>query len=240
MRVVLFDLGDTLEHEGALLTGARETLSALATMRDDKGRAPVVALVSDYYPADTPAQVDAYRKRYYKVLSDLGIDQFFTPLPAHVTLSTEVGVEKPNQKIFRAALDKIQPQLPFTHAVFITENDSHVEAARKLGMAAIRVAGPTESGAPRLDELLPQLERLLTFSPCGRKTAVRVTSETAKNKQADPRRRELRLSHDLRHTGQDRFLFSERTSENDFGYDLKGVSLVTPSCQQRYHCDEQS
>lgn len=188
MRVVLFDLGDTLEHDGALLPGARETLTALAKMRDDKDQAPVVALVSDYYSATTPAELDAHRQSYYKILAELGLDSFFTPLPARVTLSTEVGVQKPDEKIFRVALDKIQPQFPFSHAVFVTENDKHVEAARKLGMAAIRVAGPSEnnSTAPRLDELLPQLERLLTFAPCGRKTAVRSASQTAKNKQPDP------------------------------------------------------
>ena len=188
MRVVLFDLGETLEHNDALLPGARETLSALATMRDDYGQAPVVALVSDWYPANTPAELDFQRHRYYKLLSDLGIDQFFMPLADRVTLSTEVHVEKPDERIFRAALDKIQPQLAFNHVVFVTENQEHIDEARTLGMTAIRVAGPSESNSddPRLDELLPELERLLTFSPCGRKTAARVVSETAKSKQPDP------------------------------------------------------
>lgn len=188
MRVVLFDLGDTLEHDGALLPGARETLTALAKMRDDKDQAPVVALVSDYYPATTPAEIDSHRQSYYKILAELGIDNFFVPLPDRVTLSTEVGVQKPDEKIFRAALDKIQPQLPFTHAIFITENEKHIDAARKLGMMAIRVAKPSEthSTAPRLHELLPQLEKLLTFSPCGRKTSVRSASQTATSKQPDP------------------------------------------------------
>ncbi|HEU4768281.1 MAG TPA: M20/M25/M40 family metallo-hydrolase [Pyrinomonadaceae bacterium] len=188
MRVVLFDLGDTLEHNGALLPGARETLTALAAIRDDAGQAPVVALVSDYYPATNPVEIDSYRQSYYQLLSDLGLDGFFTPLQARVTLSTEVGVGKPAEKIFRVALDKIHPQLPFTHAIFVTENEIHVKAAQKLGMSAIRVARPSENDptAPRLDELLPQLERLLTFAPCGRKTAVRSATETVKTKQPNP------------------------------------------------------
>lgn len=188
MRVVLFDLGQTLEDDGALLPGSRETLAALAAMRDAAGEAPVVALVSDYYPAASPAEAEAHRQRYYRLLNDLGLDTFFTPLPARVTLSTDAGVEKPDEKIFRLALDKIRPGLPFTHAVFVTESAEHVRAARELGMAAIRVLGPgqAEAGIPRLDELLPHLERLLAYPPCGRKKAARTASQAGQSKQPDP------------------------------------------------------
>jgi hypothetical protein len=38
MKVILFDLGKTLDDRDVLLTGARETLQAVQAMRDSKGR----------------------------------------------------------------------------------------------------------------------------------------------------------------------------------------------------------
>ena len=46
-----------------------------------------------------PLQVE-----YYAMLDNLGIRSFFEPLYSYVTLLTEVGVRKPDKKIFRAAV----------------------------------------------------------------------------------------------------------------------------------------
>jgi hypothetical protein len=48
MKVILFDLGKTLEDGDVLLPGARETLRALQAMRDSNGEAAVLTLVSDF------------------------------------------------------------------------------------------------------------------------------------------------------------------------------------------------
>lgn len=50
MRIVLFDLGNTLESNDALLPGARETLAAIAALRDEVAASfmPWVALVIDF------------------------------------------------------------------------------------------------------------------------------------------------------------------------------------------------
>lgn len=52
MKIILFDLGDTLEYQDqnkdVLMPGTIELLSAAKDMRDHKGDTPSLALVSDF------------------------------------------------------------------------------------------------------------------------------------------------------------------------------------------------
>src|SRR5829696_7416238 len=147
MKIVLFDLGNTLEdvEQGGLLPGALETLEAIQAMRDADGNAPVLALVSDFgdIPA-TPQQIQDSQSEYFEILRGLGILPFFEPVVERVTLSTEVGAEKPSRSIFQAVIDKIGGGLTFQDVLFITERKSHVNAARDLGMRAVDFKGPGE------------------------------------------------------------------------------------------------
>ena len=147
MKIILFDLGNTLEdvEQGGLLPGATETLEAILAMRDANGNAPVLALVSDFgeIPA-TLEQIQASQREYFGILQDLGILRYFEPVVRRVTLSTEVGAAKPSRRIFQAVIDKIGGRLLFQDVMFITERRSHVNAARDLGMKAIHFKGPGE------------------------------------------------------------------------------------------------
>ena len=71
MRVILFDLGNTLEDQNQeiLLPGAMETLTAIRAMKDSMGNASILALASDFgnIPADA-AQIEASRQEYYAIL----------------------------------------------------------------------------------------------------------------------------------------------------------------------------
>ncbi len=89
-----------------------------------------------------PSDVATIQQRYYSLLDDLGIRPFFEPVAEHVTLSTEVGVFKPDEAVFRAAASKAGPAVAFGDVLFVTENLSHVLAARRLGLAAVHVRGP--------------------------------------------------------------------------------------------------
>ena len=168
MKMVLFDLGGTLEDvvdgEAVLLPGARETLEAVRTMRDSDGEAPILALVSDFghIPA-TPAQILSSQKEYYKILENLGIRSFFEPVAQRVTLSTEVGKRKPAKIIFQAVIEKI-PGLHFADVMFITEDRSHVQAARGFGMQAIHFKGPGQitGEIDTLVDLIPHIRRFVS------------------------------------------------------------------------------
>jgi FMN phosphatase YigB (HAD superfamily) len=166
MKVILFDLGNTLEdtkHE-VLLPGASKTLKAVREMRDAQGAAPALALVSDFGETGaTPAQLPAARAEYYAILDRHGIRGFFEPVARRVILSAEVGAEKPSEKIFRAVIDRIDPSLGFKDIFFVTELKPHVTAARALGMRAAHFRGPgqTAGEVKRLPDLVPLFKTFL-------------------------------------------------------------------------------
>lgn len=90
MKMVLFDLGNTLEvvvgGQDVLLPGARETLKAIRGLKDAGGESPLLALLSDFSPTPaTPEQVAASRAEYLLILDALGIRSFFEPVADHVT-----------------------------------------------------------------------------------------------------------------------------------------------------------
>jgi FMN phosphatase YigB (HAD superfamily) len=163
MKVVLFDLGKTLEDRDVLLPGARETLQAIQAMRDSDGEAAVLALVSDFYMPDNPEQIPLIQQRYYELLDKLGIRSFFEPVADRVTLSTEVGVFKPDEKIFRAVIEKIDEGLGFRDVIFVTENQEHVLEARRLGIRGVHFKGPGQNSGEvdRLVELVPLIRNFL-------------------------------------------------------------------------------
>ncbi|MGA8842552.1 MAG: hypothetical protein WB511_03140 [Nitrososphaeraceae archaeon] len=152
MKIILFDLGDTLEHQvgttHALIPGAVELLSAVQDMLDRNGDRPALALVSDFNDS---------AETYFELLRNLTIDSFFSPLAERVTLSNEVGVTKPDEKIFRVAINKIHNELPFQNVLFVTENKDHIIQARKFGMMTIRIRrGEKEDGEVNsLIEMIP-------------------------------------------------------------------------------------
>lgn len=171
VKIVLFDLGDTLEHkdhlthEDTLLPGAIETLSSIKQMRDSNNQPVILGLVSDYgLPRDPGNQNDIKEKqdKYYGIIENLGIHSFFSPVNERVTLSIEVGVEKPKEEIFRAAVDKVSKDLSFDNVVFITEKKEHVDAVRQFrpAMHAIHFKGPGQQNGDveKLKDLIPKIE----------------------------------------------------------------------------------
>jgi hypothetical protein len=190
MRLVLFDLGDTLERAGTLRSGARATIEAIRRLRDDRGEPVVVALLSDFDMPETPAELPAIRRRYYAVLGRLRLRALFEPLAQRVTLSSEVGVYKPAARLFRAAADKVAPGLPFHDVMFITESADHVAEARRLGMRAVQVAaGRARGEVQRLTDLVPLAEAFARFRSCAKhpgEAVGRAPSQAGRSKQADP------------------------------------------------------
>jgi hypothetical protein len=157
VKLVLFDLGDTLEHDGVLLPGARDTLNAISSLRSDNRPAALMGLISDFDMPDKPSDVPTIQRRYYRLLDDLDIRQFFEPVAKRVTLSTEVGVRKPDEAIFKVAIGNAGAGLRFDDVLFITENPDHVLAARRLGLGALHVQGPGQQQGEvgTLPELVP-------------------------------------------------------------------------------------
>ena len=181
MKIVLFDLGHTLEVAGVLRPGARETLEAIAALRDGDGSGAQLGLVSDFdMPAD-PADIPAIQQRYYALLGQLGIRDLFEPVARRVTLSTEVGQFKPAEAVFRTALRKADPSLALADALFVTENLAHVLAARRLGLTAVHVGVPGGAGGEvdTLPDLVPLVRAFLEPAPTGAEVHVHRATDAA-------------------------------------------------------------
>ncbi|MCW2308003.1 M20/M25/M40 family metallo-hydrolase [Rhodobium gokarnense] len=191
MRIVLFDLGNTLvDGYNKVLDGATELLESVGTVRDPDGLPVQLGLVSDYYWAATEEENDRLHQEYYKILEATGLAPHFRPFQQRVTLSTAIGVGKPDRRIFEAALKKLGDEVHFHHALFITVTEEHVIGARRLGMMAIHFKGPgQEKGeVDKLVDLIPIIERLLAYSPCCKKRGEavgRFKSQAAKSKRQD-------------------------------------------------------
>lgn len=186
--MVLFDLGKTLEDGNVLLPGAVETLEGVAALRIGDRPAVLLGLVSDFVMPTEPSQIPAIQQRYYAILDHLGIRRFFEPVAERVTLSTEVGVRKPDVAVFRAAVAKAavpttEPSLTFDDVLFVTENRDHVVAAGRLGMRAVHFRGPgqTSGEVERLTDLIPLVRDFVGGSeePPDRIVVFRVSPDNA-------------------------------------------------------------
>jgi len=135
---LLLDLGDTLVHDDHVIAHALEALDAVSALHVAPDTKLPLALVSDYTmpAAGDPGEVTRLVAEYVERVSGYGLLRYFQPTDRHVTLSTEVGVRKPDPEIFRVALSRLGLPATLSTAMFLTEDASHVAAARGLGMTA--------------------------------------------------------------------------------------------------------
>lgn len=98
-------------------------------MHDSNGDSVAISLVSDFdkFNINGHRLQDVKPKQfgYYRHLKNLGIAKYFEPLYEHITLSTEIGFRKPDERIFRSAVDVIKTGLPFSNALFVTEEPTY-------------------------------------------------------------------------------------------------------------------
>ena len=162
-KIVMFDLGNTLESGDELLTGAMDTLNGIKSLSNTSTKAIEIVLISDWDNSPSePKELEASKQKYYTLLERVGIRDFFEPVEKRVTVSSEVGVFKPDPTFFRASIDKVSPSLAFESVIFITEKLGHVLAARALGLQAIHFKGPGQLNGD-IDELTKLLPIVETF-----------------------------------------------------------------------------
>jgi FMN phosphatase YigB (HAD superfamily) len=157
IRALLLDLGDTLidsQHGNEPFPGVKDALGVLQKLETADHTPLVLCLVSDFtMPVPrTEAAIAAAFADYLEILDRTGLRSFFEPVDERVTLSTHVGVGKPDAAVFKAALKRAKVDAPITEAMFITENPDHIEACRDLHMTALQfgVDFNTWSAAPPL------------------------------------------------------------------------------------------
>jgi HAD superfamily hydrolase (TIGR01509 family) len=173
IRVVLFDLGGTLiDALQRPFAHVPSVLTTIAGFRTADGKPVRSALVSDFTmvaPPLTSAKIKPVFEQYVSLLTATGLRSFFEPVNRRVTLSTHVGVFKPDRAVFEKALSRLQVKASLADCVFITESPAHVAAARQtLGMSALQFAAPGVPGADFNDwSWLPSLLLNLPGAPVG-------------------------------------------------------------------------
>ena len=94
------------------------------------------------------------------------INEFFQPYYRHITISAEVAARKPKKEIFEHAIKLIKGDLPienpFENVLFITEEPSHINAARPYNMKAIHFKGPEED-SDAIDNISDLIEIVQNF-----------------------------------------------------------------------------
>ena len=158
IRALLLDLGDTLidtQNANKPFPGVQEALAELQKLETSDHTPLVLCLVSDFTMPEprTDAAIAAAFVDYLDILDQTGLRPFFEPVNERITLSTHVGYNKPDARMFQAALERARINAPLTEALFITEHAGHIKACReKLHMKALQfgVDVQTWSAAPLL------------------------------------------------------------------------------------------
>ena len=127
LKVIFFDLGDTLIKDKQFLPGAK---GALTQLRQKGVRLGIISNTADLTRAD-----------FLKLLPiDFDLNLFESKL---VILSSEAHVEKPDPAIFKLAL-KQAATMPDA-CLFCTEELLHTLVAQTLGMMTARLKPPPQS-----------------------------------------------------------------------------------------------
>jgi HAD superfamily hydrolase (TIGR01549 family) len=120
-----------------------EAVSVLQAVRQDKK----TALISNF---DYPPYV-------YQVLSRYGLDKMFD----HITVSGEIGVEKPDPAVFAPALAATGVEAAAT--IYVGDGDVDVEGAQRAGMTPIRIVRDKPAGYISGTRQIDRLSKLLEF-----------------------------------------------------------------------------
>lgn len=176
MKVILFDLGDTLVRVSPtssiyeIIPDAHETLQTISDMKNDN-TSLVLGLISDTHePSEVPlSEIDKITRKneIIQILESTKIKKFFEPLNLHMTISSDIGFTKfENLKdFFRIALNKINKEISFQDVLFVTELEEHILSAKSLNIKTIHfrntINHPQEDEINSLLQLIPKVRSFL-------------------------------------------------------------------------------
>jgi FMN phosphatase YigB (HAD superfamily) len=151
IAVAMFDLGGTLLDETTMqvFPGVLDALSAIKNLHTSDQQSLRLAIVSNFTMPNGDAQPDQIRSlfdEYLAILEQAGLRPFFEPVESRVTLSTHVGVRKPDCRVFQACLWRLGLPGDLSRALLITEDAPHIARAKQMGMQALRF-GPNDASA---------------------------------------------------------------------------------------------
>jgi putative hydrolase of the HAD superfamily len=120
-----------------------EAIPVLEAIRRDKK----TALISNF---DYPPYI-------YQTLSRHGLDRMFD----HITVSGEIGVEKPDPATFLPAL--LATEVDAAATIYVGDSDVDVEGARRAGMIPVRIVRGKPAGYSSDVREIDRLSRILEY-----------------------------------------------------------------------------
>lgn len=178
MKVVLFDLGDTLvESFGSgyrLIEGAMDLLKGIESMNDVDNRKIVMGIVSDTHkPEELPLSEDdklIRKNRTLHILESVNIKEYFEPTDVHLTLSSDIGFTKTQnlEEFFIISLGKLSNNINLNDIIFVTEFESHIIKAKTLGVQTYHYTpqsiSENDNTINKLINLIPKIQVILNNS----------------------------------------------------------------------------
>jgi beta-phosphoglucomutase-like phosphatase (HAD superfamily) len=139
IRLIFFDLGETLIHQNEPLPNVVQALTALAAFKTQAGSALMLSIVSDFGTDGSVSEshIRAFESEFVEILRSAGIMPFFQPFETRVTISARAGVRKPDRTVFEVAAKRSGLHVELSECLFITENKAHLLAARNYGITVL-------------------------------------------------------------------------------------------------------
>lgn len=185
IKVLMFDLWDTLVQGDTVFPHVREALDVFSRFEDEAGDKLALCLVSDYdHPAPAPSsrQPEPGARDFIKLLGDLDLKRFFEPVERHVICLTRKGSTEARRQAFEQVVRQLDLPAAPDECLCISGNAKQVSACRKMGMKVLRF-DPANSGDADFDDWAeaPQLAAPLVApgSSFNRKLALQFYLATA-------------------------------------------------------------
>lgn len=178
MKVVFFDLGDTLvESSGTgyrLIEGAMDLLKNINSMNNTNNRKIVMGILTDTHEPDelplSESKKLIRKNRVLQILENVNIKNYFEPTDVHLTLSSDIGFTKTEnlEEFFNNALSKLSNNVNLNDIIFVTELERHILKAKSLGVIAYHYTPQSTSGNDntinKLMDLIPKVQVILNTS----------------------------------------------------------------------------
>lgn len=131
LRVLMFDLNETLVHGRTPLPHAREALEALEGFHTaDDG--PLMTCLLGEVEAPIGSGVEAVFQSFLEELEECGLADLFDPVEQRVTLPQHAGLDKLERRAFETALQRLGACAGLEECLFVTGNPARAAAAADL------------------------------------------------------------------------------------------------------------
>src|SRR5262245_48544063 len=100
IKLILFDVGETLLHNGQPFPHVADALSAIARFQTVAGEKLFLGIVSDFgdpAAATTEVQIRDHEEQFTALLQAAGLESYFHPFEQRVTISARAGAYKPDR-----------------------------------------------------------------------------------------------------------------------------------------------